>query len=44
MPNKVFIGSEGYIHHVYEGDQTYEIVEQDVTCLKNVSKNLLRYC
>lgn len=30
MPNKVFLGEDGYIHHVYDGDQTYAILQKDV--------------
>ena len=30
MPNQVFIGSDGYIHHIYDGDQTAAIIFSDV--------------
>jgi hypothetical protein len=30
MSNSIFIGDDGFIHHVYEGDQTYSIVQSDV--------------
>ncbi len=30
MSNQVFICKDGFINHVYEGDQTYEIVMHDV--------------
>ncbi|MHB8261196.1 MAG: hypothetical protein ACYDCN_11375 [Bacteroidia bacterium] len=28
MANKVFIGKDGFIHCIYEGDQSYEIVKE----------------
>ena len=30
MANKVYLGNDGYIHHVYDGDQTYSILQKDV--------------
>jgi len=30
MPNKVYLGEDGIIHHVYDGDQTYSILQKDV--------------
>ncbi|MFZ5554148.1 MAG: hypothetical protein ACOZCO_13610 [Bacteroidota bacterium] len=30
MANRIFIGEDGFIHHIYEGDQTFENVQKDV--------------
>ena len=40
MPNQVFIGTEGYIHHVYVGDQTYELIQHDVAQIIQYIKQL----
>ncbi len=30
MANKIFLGDDGFIHHVYDGDQTYDNLQKDV--------------
>jgi len=40
MPNQVFISSDGFIHHVYEGDQTFEILQKDVEMIFELIRHL----
>lgn len=30
MANQIFLGEDGFIHHVYDGDQTYDSLQKDV--------------
>lgn len=40
MPNQVFIGDDGLIHHIYDGDQNYEIMNKDMKIIGELIKEL----
>lgn len=40
MPNQVFLGKDGFIYHVYDGDQTTEKMEADMVKIRELAKAL----